>query len=147
MTVRDAYGGPVSHLVFSVAKAHRGLAQTLLRDLGLHAGQELMMMTLWENGPQPQSALIALLGLDASTVTRMVQRLEQAGFVRRERSATDGRAMMVASTAAGRALRDKVVEAWTELETRTLRGLDAAEVAELTRLLSKVAGNLSSDDG
>lgn len=101
------------------------------------------MMLLWDRGPLPQGELIEQLGLDASTVTRMVQRLEQSGFVRRSRSATDRRAVIVAPTAAAQALCEQVGEIWGELEELTLGGLSAAEQAELARLLSLVERNLT----
>ncbi|WP_228717967.1 MarR family winged helix-turn-helix transcriptional regulator [Kitasatospora acidiphila] len=132
-----------SHAIARVSRLHRAAAERLLRRSGLHAGQELLMMLLWDHGPLPQGELIEQLGLDASTVTRMVQRLEQSGFVRRSRSATDRRAVIVAPTAAAQALREQVGEIWGELEGVTLAGLSAAEQGELARLLSLVEHNLT----
>nr|WP_301329193.1 MarR family winged helix-turn-helix transcriptional regulator [Goodfellowiella coeruleoviolacea] len=113
----------------------------------MHAGQELLMTHLWDNGPQPQGELNRLLGLDASTVTRMVQRLENAGFVRRRRSASDRRAVLVEPTPAGLALRDQVADTWRELEETTLAGLDGADRQAVARLLERIEANLSGPDG
>ena len=137
------YGGPVSHAIFRVAKAHRATAGALLRSAGLHPGQELMMIRLWQDGPLSHGDLAAALGVDASTITRMVQRLEQAGFVRRQHGDTDRRTRLVAPTAASLALRETVAEAWRELERRTLDGLAPDEVAALHRLLDRVEDNLT----
>lgn len=135
----------ISHTLSRVARLHRAAAGQLLRRLGLHPGQELLMMQLWDHGPQPQAQLIEQLGLDASTVTRMVQRLEQAGFVRRRRSDTDRRAVLVEATAAAQALQEQVVQAWRELEELTLRGLDGPERDQLAGLLGRVEDNLGRD--
>ncbi|WKU47574.1 MarR family transcriptional regulator [Streptomyces sp. VNUA116] len=135
--------GQVSHAIARVARAHRITAGNLLRRLGLHAGQELLMMRLWEAGPQRQSELIKLLGLDPSTVTRMVQRLEQAGLVTREPCAADRRAVVVATTGAGEALRQEVGRVWQELEERTLAGLGEEDRSELARLLAHLEDNLT----
>ncbi|MFE9423284.1 MarR family winged helix-turn-helix transcriptional regulator [Kitasatospora sp. NPDC006697] len=132
------------HAIARVARLHRAAAERMLRRSGLHAGQELLMMALWERGALPQGELIELLGLDASTVTRMVQRLEQAGFVRRSRSALDRRAVIVEPTAAARALREQVGGIWRDLEQLTVAGLDSGERAELVRLLAAVERNLSA---
>ncbi|MGX8905397.1 MarR family winged helix-turn-helix transcriptional regulator [Streptomyces netropsis] len=137
----------VSHALSRVARLHRAAAGQLLRRLGLHPGQELLMMQLWDHGPQPQAQLIDLLGLDASTVTRMVQRLEQAGFVRRRRSDTDRRAVFVEPTAAAQALQEQVVQAWEQLEDLTLRGLDESERTAVARLLGRIEGNLGQQPG
>ncbi|TXS14349.1 MarR family transcriptional regulator [Streptomyces sp. adm13(2018)] len=52
----------------------------------------MMMMRLWDCGPVRQSALIQSLGLDASTVTKMLQRMEQCGLVLRRPDPADRRA-------------------------------------------------------
>ena len=40
--------GPLSHAIFRLARVHRMLAGQLLRRCGLHPGQELLLMHLWE---------------------------------------------------------------------------------------------------
>lgn len=101
------------------------------------------MMHLWENGPQPQSAVVRLLDAEPSTVTRMVKRLEQGGFVRRSPSPTDGRAITVEATAASQGLRRQVENAWQELEQTTLDGFTDAERETLAALLRKAEDNLT----
>ncbi|WFB10173.1 MarR family winged helix-turn-helix transcriptional regulator [Streptomyces sp. LX-29] len=137
-----AAGGRISHAVFRAARVHRAAAAMVLRETGLHPGQELLMMHLWDHGPQRQSELIKLLDLDPSTVSRMVQRLEQAGFVCRAPDPADRRAALVRTTEAGEALRAEVAAAWTELEERTVAGLDEDEQRELARLLGVLERNL-----
>ncbi|MCB5180474.1 MarR family winged helix-turn-helix transcriptional regulator [Streptomyces sp. SMC 277] len=137
--------GPVSHAVSKVARLHRIVAGRLLRELGLHPGQEFLMMHLWDNGPVRQSELIKTVGLDPSTVTKMLQRLEQAGHVRRCPDPADRRASLVEATETSCGLLQQVREAWAELERRTLTGLDEAESAELLRLLRKVEGALCTE--
>lgn len=133
---------PVSAALFSAARAHRTVASELLRESGLYAGQEMLMMRLWEAGEQRQVDLIATLGLDPSTVTRMVQRLEQAGFVSRRPSPTDRRAVLVTATRAGQALRGQVQAAWSALEEVTTAGLDERDRETLVRLLGRAEANL-----
>ncbi|MEU9126189.1 MarR family winged helix-turn-helix transcriptional regulator [Streptomyces sp. NPDC048506] len=138
-----ARSGPLSHAVFRTARLHRAAAAHLLRSTGLYTGQELLMMHLWENGPQTQTELVRLLDAEPSTVTRMVKRLEQGGFVRRRPSSTDRRVMTVEATTASQALRRQVESAWQELERTTVDGLTDAERDALTALLRKVEDNLS----
>ncbi|MFJ6367946.1 MarR family winged helix-turn-helix transcriptional regulator [Streptomyces virginiae] len=137
--------GPVSHAISRVARLHRITAGRALRNLGLHPGQEFLMMHLWDCGAVRQSELIKALGLDPSTVTKMLQRLEQSGHVRRRPDPADRRASLVEATDASRELLVEVREAWGELERQTLDGLDAAERAELTRLLGKVEATLCTE--
>lgn len=135
-------GGPLSDALSRVSRLHRATAGKLLRCTGLYPGQELLMKLLWEAGPVPQSELIRTMELDPSTVTKMLQRLEQTGHVRRHPDPVDRRAVLVEATEEGGALRPVVEAAWSRLEERTLAGLDETERGELGRLLAKVEANL-----
>ncbi|MEU3062610.1 MarR family winged helix-turn-helix transcriptional regulator [Streptomyces subrutilus] len=137
--------GPVSHAISRVSRLHRIAAGRALRDLGLHPGQEFLMMHLWDTGPVRQAELIKAVGLDPSTVTKMLQRLEHAGHVRRRPDPADRRASLVEATDTSCGLLVEVRRAWGELERRTLAGLDASERTELARLLGKVEGALCTE--
>ena len=100
------------------------------------------MMYLWDAGPARQSELIKVMDLDPSTVTKMLQRLEQVGHVRRSPDPDDRRAVRVEATEESCALHAAVKRAWTDLEGLTLAGLDPDESEELIRLLGKVEENL-----
>ncbi|MFF3013546.1 MarR family winged helix-turn-helix transcriptional regulator [Streptomyces sp. NPDC057939] len=134
--------GPVSHAISRVARLHRIAAGRALRDLGLHPGQEFLMMHLWDNGAVRQSELIKTVGLDPSTVTKMLQRLEHAGHVSRRPDPSDRRASLVEATDSSCGLLVEVRRAWGELERQTLDGLDETERDELARLLGKVETTL-----
>ncbi|GHG09009.1 MULTISPECIES: MarR family winged helix-turn-helix transcriptional regulator [Streptomyces] len=140
-----ARGGPVGHTLARVSRAHRFAMGRRLRALGLYPGQELMMMRLWDCGAARQSELIRFLGLDPSTVTKMLQRLEQCGWVRRRPDPADRRAVLVEATERGQALRAGVEDAWSDLEESSLAGLDPAERTELARLLGVLAENLRAE--
>ncbi|MCK8679008.1 MarR family winged helix-turn-helix transcriptional regulator [Streptomyces lichenis] len=137
-----ARGGPTSHALSRVARLHRITAGRLLRAAGLYPGQEFVMMYLWDSGPVRQSELIRVMELDPSTVTKMLQRLEQGGHVRRSPDPADRRAVLVEATETSCALLKDVSGAWSELEQRLLAGLRPAERAELSRLLGLVEDNL-----
>ncbi|GAA3119915.1 MarR family winged helix-turn-helix transcriptional regulator [Streptomyces rectiviolaceus] len=137
--------GPVSHTVSRVARLHRIAAGKVLKGLGLYPGQEFVMMYLWDAGPVRQSELIKAVDLDPSTVTKMLQRLEQAGHVRRRPDPDDRRAVLVEATDASCGLLAEVERAWGELEAHTLAGLDEDERGELARLLGRVEANLCTE--
>ncbi|MFE6040087.1 MarR family winged helix-turn-helix transcriptional regulator [Streptomyces sp. NPDC056452] len=140
-----ARGGPVSHAVSRIARLHRIAAGRLLKGLGLYPGQELLMMHLWDGGAVRQSELIKAVDLDPSTVTKMLQRLDQAGHVRRCPDPDDRRAVLVEATEDSCGLHASVRDAWSSLEDHTLAGLDPAERTELARLLAKVEANLCQE--
>jgi MarR family transcriptional regulator, organic hydroperoxide resistance regulator len=138
-----AHGGPVSHAIFRLARLHKLTAGQLLRRVGLHPNQELVMMRLWDAGPQKQSDLAEVMESDSATITRTVQRLERAGFVRRTPSTTDRRVTIVEPTAASHSLRREVEQVWNDLEARTLGDLDDDDRAEVLRVLGRLESNLA----
>lgn len=122
-----AGGGPISHAIFRVARLHKMFAGQLLRETGLYPGQELLMMLLWDGGPQRQIDLIRKLDSDAATMTRTVRRLERAGFVRRSSSPADRRVTIIEATPASLSLRAHVEDVWERLETLTVGSMSPTE--------------------
>jgi DNA-binding MarR family transcriptional regulator len=139
------FGGPVSLALAQASRLHRVVAGKLLRGNGLYPGQELLMMHLWKTGPVRQSDLIKVMGLDPSTVTKMLQRLQHAGHVTRVIDPTDRRAVLVEATEDSRALRCAIEDAWRALEERTVAALEPAERTELQHLLEKIGVSLCAE--
>jgi DNA-binding MarR family transcriptional regulator len=129
---------PVGTAILTLGRAHRALAGELMGEVGLRPEQGEMMMFLWAHGPVRQTVLSERFGKDSALMTRMISRLESAGFVHRKKDPDDGRATLIEPTRAGNALREKVESSWSRLEEITLAGMDTAErevaLAVLTRL-------------
>lgn len=70
-------------------------------------------------------------------VTRLIDRLEQAGWVKRDRSTEDRRVVTITLTAVGRKLVDKLDGPIADLHRDTLGHLTKREMVELNRLLVK----------
>lgn len=135
---------PINFSIFSLARAHRGLAAHLLRDAGLYVGQELMLMQLWEKDEQSQQSLGFTMRLDHSTVAKSVRRMENAGLVTRSRSPKDARVMLVKLTEVGRNLVAKSIDVWTEMEEIASTGLTEQEKELLISLSQKISANIES---
>ena len=113
-TTADA--GPMSYAIFQLARAHRAYAATLLREMDLHPGQELLLMQLLDRDGQTQSELLESVGLDHSTVSKSLRRMQDAGLLVREPAAHDRRVMVVHLTDKGRAMREPIAALWQSLE-------------------------------
>lgn len=140
-----AASGPVSFVIFALARTHRALAAGLLREIGLYTGQEIMLMQIWENDGLSLNDLAQALRLDHSTVTKSVKRLVDSGFVDQQRSTADRRVAVVTLTAAGRALIPRIVEVWREIERRTTAGLSRDRLAALVRTASEIESTLAAE--
>lgn len=77
----------------------------MLDAMGLTYPQYLVLSALWEVDGQTIGALAERLALEPSTITPLVKRLEQAGFVSRLRNVDDERQVNVSLTAKGRDIR------------------------------------------
>ncbi len=127
-----------------LARSHRKLADSLLSEIGLHVGQEMLLNALWEGESLSQSELAERLGIKPATLTVSLRPLEKAGYVNRQRDPDDQRVIRVCGTSKCMALKDAVLEVWSRLEARTVGDLTADERATLDRLLRKVSNSLQT---
>ncbi|SHN44701.1 MarR family winged helix-turn-helix transcriptional regulator [Cryptosporangium aurantiacum] len=134
--------GPLSFAVFALARTHRGLAGAMLRELNLHPGQELLLMQLLDRDGQTQSELLASVGLDHSTVSKSLRRMQDAGLLRREPAAHDRRVLLVHLTDKGRALREPLQQMWTRLEERSTRALTPEQIDTFVALARVIEQSL-----
>jgi MarR family transcriptional regulator, organic hydroperoxide resistance regulator len=93
--------------VYSAAHAFNRVYKPLLDRLGLTYPQYLVMLVLWEGDGVPVKEIGERLFLDSGTLTPLLKRLEQAGFLKRTRSTEDERQVLIALTSHGQALKDK----------------------------------------
>jgi MarR family transcriptional regulator, organic hydroperoxide resistance regulator len=135
----------VPFLLSRVARSHRTLSANLLAPLGLHPGQDSLLRCLWSDDGQTQSDLVEQLGVEAPTVTKMVHRLEAAGFVTRRSHPTDRRATQVWLTTSGRAIRSDVQKVRNRVNRRLSAGLSPRQQSTLVGLLNKLNDNLADD--
>lgn len=97
-----------SQLCFALYGATMAINRTykpMLDALGLTYPQYLVLSALWEADGQTITAIADRLSLEPSTITPLVKRLEQAGFVGRHRNPADERQVRVRLTAKGREVR------------------------------------------
>ena len=134
--------GPITHAIFRLARKHRVVVGTLLRPIGLFPGQELLLMQLRERDARSQADLVEALGIDHSTVTKMLQRMQAAGLVERRPSSGDRRVVLVGLTARGRRVRAQVERVWREMERLTVGHMTGAQRAGLLRLLRSMEAKL-----
>jgi DNA-binding MarR family transcriptional regulator len=134
---------PTSYGIFQLARTHRAYAAELLRVLDLHPGQELLIMALWEHGPQTQSQLVKIERLEHSTIAKSLSRMERAGLINRRQSKEHRRATIVSLTAKGRALHKKIDAVWSELERVSVASLDDDQRERLLHAMQTVEESIA----
>jgi DNA-binding MarR family transcriptional regulator len=133
-TPTTAGEGPMSYAIFQLARAHRARAAAMLREMDLHPGQELLLMQLLDRDGQTQSELLESVGLDHSTVSKSLRRMQDAGLLVREPAAHDRRVMVVHLTDKGSALREPLAAMWQTLEETSARDLTAEQAESFVRI-------------
>src|SRR3954454_242205 len=134
----------ISLRISAVARVHRQHAGALLHGLGLSAGQELLLMLLWEKEPRTQAELTREMAIEPPTTSKMLSRMARTGLIVRNRSELDRRTVLVTLTDAGRALEGPVNAAWRTLEEDTVEALTPKQQDDLLVLLGRVLESLAA---
>jgi DNA-binding MarR family transcriptional regulator len=116
--------------------------QELMDELGLYQGQASVLYALWDQDGLTQSELTERLNRSPSTITKTVQRMEKAGFVKRCPDDSDERVSRVHLTDAGRDIRPAVEEVWIKLDRQIFCGFSPQELALFAEYLTRVCQNI-----
>ena len=115
----------------------------LLETVGLYRGQPPLLHALWEQEGLSHTELSTQLQISPATTTKMIQRMEKAGFVQRRSDPQDQRRSRVYLTDAGRSIRSEVEAIWVQIEAEIFAGFSVEEKETLGNLLQKIRNNLS----
>lgn len=135
----------LNEAIRAIGIRHRALAGALLAPLGLHPGQEVLLLEL-DQGPRSQAQLAVVSGCEPPTITNSVRKLEAAGLVVRRPSPTDGRVTIVELSDHGQAVLPGLKAAWMELAEHTV-ALCSTPLNELTRVVTDLARSLTHKAG
>ncbi|OTG92689.1 MarR family transcriptional regulator [Acinetobacter sp. ANC 4654] len=112
----------------------------LLEPLGLTYSQYLVMLVLWERDSVSVGDLGHCLYLDSGTLTPLLKRMENSGFINRQRDPNDERRVLVSLTTKGLEIKELAVNIPNKLSEQLnisdigkLRG----EIQSLVQLLVK----------
>jgi len=130
--------------VYSASHAFNRLYRPLLDKLGLTYPQYLAMVALWEGEARADGRTVGelgeRLGLESSTLTPLLKRLEAMGLVTRARDTRDERVVRVRLTETGRALEEPACAVPAELLAAS--GLDPEELATIRDQLGRLQSAL-----
>lgn len=123
----------------AVTRAYR----PLLATLDLTYPQYLVMLVLWQDGPQTVRHIAERLHLGPSAITPLLDHLEKAGFVARVRDDRDRRQVHVVLTVTGRALEHSAALAQEAVVCQT--GLSERGLAELREDLNDLVDRIATE--
>lgn len=117
-----------------------------LAQCGLKTTQYSMLAIIADRGPLQQGELARLLSLDASTLTRNLRPLLEAGLVA-VTAGRDARSRQVSATAAGRDLRVQARQHWKRAQLAFNAAVGVDRVALLHELVDDCYRTLAAVDG
>jgi len=128
-------------LNFVITKAQRNVHQLFKAELapfGVTPGQYGILRCLWDENAQTAKKLADRLALDGSTITGILDRMEQKGLIEKQTDPKDRRAMQVMLTTKGKKLKKPVSEAIEIANRRALVKLDQQEAEFLKKVLEEI---------
>jgi MarR family transcriptional regulator, organic hydroperoxide resistance regulator len=131
----------INYLFVQVAKAHRARTHELLSELGLHVGQEMILVALSKHEDLTLTELAEHLEVQPPTITKMVQRLESLEIVKRAASKHDSRSSSICLTSKGRNLQTKIDKIWQQVEKEFFGNMTQSEKTSFQALLQKARSN------
>jgi DNA-binding MarR family transcriptional regulator len=133
-------------LLHRCAQRMRGALDEAARQHGLNGARDWIVLSAIAAGPrQTQLALAQSLGLDKTTMTSLLDRLESAGLVTRYQNSRDRRARIPELTETGNRVQHELIAARDRAEAAVLRQFSADEQRVLRAMLNRLAEGPADD--
>jgi DNA-binding MarR family transcriptional regulator len=149
VTAARAPAGPPAEegcglLLSRVARAANSSLAAALDDLGLRSVHFAILHQLAEGGPSSQAELAAALRMHAPNLVRVLDEMEEAGLIGRDRDPEDRRRQIIVLERRGAVMLRKAEEAAARTEVELLAALSPRERSQLRALLGRVAAHACS---
>jgi DNA-binding MarR family transcriptional regulator len=132
-------------LLAQVSQIFRSVSDNFTDQVDIPRGQAGLLCVVAKQDGLTQSEIADQLSVQGATVTNMLQRLEEAGLVRRQRDTEDNRLVRVYLTEAGRKKETAINEQFGSMQELIFSGISEEERVVLRRWLQKIVINISED--
>ena len=131
--------------LYAVSRQIVNLYTPVLKPFGITYTQYIVFMVLWEEDGITMSELGKRLYLNNGTLTPLIKKLEQDGYITRERSHEDERIVRLFLTDKGHEFRDKLIDVPTEVGACV--SLNKEDAAALYKILYSLLDNFENRVG
>ena len=108
----------------------------------LNGAQGRIIFSLWQNDDIPISELARQTALGKTTLTSMLDRLEQSGYIVRNADEKDKRSVLVSLTVKSKSLEGRYEDVSKEMTSLFYEGLSEQQIDEFENLLKHILSNL-----
>jgi DNA-binding MarR family transcriptional regulator len=133
----------LDQLLAQICRLKHARVQALLETLGLYEGQPAMLRSLWAQEGLTHTELARRLRVQPATITKMIQRMQKAGFVERRPDPEDERVSRVYLTEAGHAVQTEVRGVWHTLEKEAFAEFTEEQRTLLRQFFLQIRDNLT----
>ncbi len=113
-----------------------------LKEQDLNASQFIYLINLFQEDGINQETLTSKMYIDKSMTARSLKQLEKTGYIRREKSKTDGRAYEVFITKKAQAIRPEADRILTEWNKLLAENINDQEIISLIHVLKEMSDNV-----
>jgi DNA-binding MarR family transcriptional regulator len=110
----------------------------------INPAQGRIMFALWQKDGVAINELVQKTKLEKSTLTSMLDRLEEMGYVKRQRCRKDRRKILIRRTKKDKAMENKYVEVSQEMTKLYYGGFSADEINRFEQDLKHILNNLTT---
>lgn len=132
----------LERLFHEVTKLNHYKKMEKLEKLGLYRGQPPILFALYEKDGRTQREIAEFMRIQASTATKMIQRMEKSGFIMRKSDETDKRKMRVFLTEQGKNIKPRLKKVIKEVEEKTFENISIEEKIILKRIFLQMYNNI-----
>ncbi|MBR1748326.1 MAG: MarR family transcriptional regulator [Bacilli bacterium] len=130
--------------IYLCAKEMTRKYNQILKNFDLTYTQYIVMMYFWEVKTSNVKNLGKVLLLDSSTLTPLLKKLEQKGYILRKKRESDERNLVIELTRKGEALKNKIKS--VPLKMGNCVNLEENEAKQMVLLAYKILENLRKDE-
>jgi len=129
-------------MIYEMKKKCAHVDQLLMDDLNISQSELLFYSSLDDCQGLSSPELAKNMGLSASRVSRIVDKLVVNGCLDRNTDVTDRRAITLCLTTKGKAIRGKIDKVRNECEARLLETIASGEIEQFRTIISKIVLNM-----
>jgi DNA-binding MarR family transcriptional regulator len=133
-----------SVLIAQLARGMRRRIEQAVAPLGLRPRELHALEHLRERGPSAQQTLVELLGIDATNLVAILNRLDDAGLIERRRDRADRRRAIIALSTHGARLLANLDRALHDIDDETFAALTSSERDTLNALLAQAVEHIAA---
>jgi MarR family transcriptional regulator, organic hydroperoxide resistance regulator len=131
-------------LLFNISRLHGTRADQLMDQIGLFRGQGMLLKYVARHDGLTHSEIAENLQISPAAVTKVIKRLEELDFLKRQPDPKDERVSRVFIQPEGCKVIEQIHEIFLQLDSSTFQGFSEEELDQLNSYLRRMEANLQN---